>query len=68
MVDASLGYFINPLVSVLLGVFVLGERLNRTQWVAITLAAIGVAYLTVMTGRPPWIALVAGLQLRACTG
>jgi chloramphenicol-sensitive protein RarD len=38
-------------------VFVLKERLNRAQWLAVTLAAIGVAYLTVITGRPPWIAL-----------
>jgi chloramphenicol-sensitive protein RarD len=56
-VEASLGYFINPLLNVVLGVFVLKERLNRAQWLAVTLAAIGVAYLTVITGRPPWIAL-----------
>jgi chloramphenicol-sensitive protein RarD len=56
-VEASLGYFINPLLNVVLGVFVLKERLNRAQWFAVTLAAIGVAYLTAITGRPPWIAL-----------
>jgi chloramphenicol-sensitive protein RarD len=56
-VDASLGYFINPLLNVVLGVFVLDERLNRAQWIAVTLAAVGVLYLTVATGRPPWIAL-----------
>jgi chloramphenicol-sensitive protein RarD len=56
-VDASLGYFINPLLNVVLGVFVLDERLNRAQWIAVTLAAVGVIYLTVATGRPPWIAL-----------
>jgi chloramphenicol-sensitive protein RarD len=57
VVDASLGYFINPLFSVVLGVFVLGERLNRAQWAAIMLAAGGVLYLAVALGRPPWIAL-----------
>jgi chloramphenicol-sensitive protein RarD len=58
VVEGSLGYFINPLVNVLLGVAVLSERLTRAQWTAIALAAGGVAYLTVLAGRPPWIALV----------
>jgi chloramphenicol-sensitive protein RarD len=58
VVEASLGYFINPLLNVVLGVLVLKERLNRAQWVAVTLAALGVAYLTAFAGRPPWIALV----------
>jgi chloramphenicol-sensitive protein RarD len=57
IVEGSLGYFINPLVNVLLGVAVLSERLTRAQWTAIALAAGGVAYLTVEAGRPPWIAL-----------
>jgi chloramphenicol-sensitive protein RarD len=57
IVDASLGYFINPLLNVVLGVFVLHERLNRAQWIAVGLAAIGVLYLAVVAGRPPWIAL-----------
>ena len=57
VVEASLGYFINPLVSVLLGVLVLHERLKPAQWVAVGLAACGVAWLTVVAGRPPWIAL-----------
>jgi len=56
-VEASLGYFINPLLNVVLGVLVLKERLNRAQWAAVALAAAGVLYLTVATGRPPWIAL-----------
>jgi chloramphenicol-sensitive protein RarD len=56
-VEASLGYFINPLLNVVLGVMVLHERLNRAQWVAVALAAIGVLYLTVATAHPPWIAL-----------
>jgi chloramphenicol-sensitive protein RarD len=57
IVEASLGYFINPLVNVLLGVALLSERLTRAQWTAIALAASGVAYLTLVAGRPPWIAL-----------
>jgi len=56
IVDTSLGYYINPLMNVVLGVFVLHERLNRAQWLAVALAAIAVAYLTVLAGRPPWIA------------
>ena len=57
IVEASLGYFINPLVNVLLGVLVLRERLRRAQWVAVALAAAGVLWLTLLTGRLPWIAL-----------
>jgi chloramphenicol-sensitive protein RarD len=57
VVETSLGYFINPLVNVLLGVVVLSERLNRTQWTAVAIAAAGVSYLTWSAGHPPWIAL-----------
>jgi len=57
VIDSSLGYFINPLFSVVLGVMVLGERLNRSQQFAVGLAVAGVLYLAVITGRPPWIAL-----------
>lgn len=57
-VEASLGYFINPLLNVLMGVFVLSERLNRAQWTAVGIAAASVAYLTWSAGHPPWIALV----------
>jgi chloramphenicol-sensitive protein RarD len=56
-VEASLGYFINPLLNVVLGVVVLHERLNRVQWSAVALAATGVLYLTIATAHPPWIAL-----------
>lgn len=58
LLDASLGYFINPLVSIALGMLVLRERLRRLQWIAILLAAIGVSLLTWRAGRLPWIALV----------
>jgi len=57
IVETSLGYFINPLLSVLLGVLFLRERLRPMQWVPVALAAIGVGYLTFVYGRPPWIAL-----------
>jgi chloramphenicol-sensitive protein RarD len=56
IVETSLGYYINPLVNVVLGVCVLRERLNRAQWTAVTLAAVAVLYLTLLAGRPPWIA------------
>jgi len=58
VVDSSLGYFINPLVSVLLGVVFLGERLRLWQGVAVGLAAASVLYLTLGLGSLPWIALV----------
>jgi chloramphenicol-sensitive protein RarD len=57
VVETSLGYFINPLVSVLLGVVVFAERLRPLQWVAVAIAAVAVTVLTVDYGRPPWIAL-----------
>jgi chloramphenicol-sensitive protein RarD len=58
VVEASLGYFINPLVNVLLGVLVLREKLSHVKWLAVALAATGVAWLTWHLGRLPWIALV----------
>lgn len=57
IVETSLGYFINPLVSVLMGVLFLGEQLRRWQWLAIGLAAAGVIYLTIQYGALPWISL-----------
>jgi chloramphenicol-sensitive protein RarD len=57
IVEASLGYFINPLLSVLLGLVFLRERLRLFQWIAIGLAAAGVLYLTVDYGHLPWISL-----------
>ena len=57
LLDASLGYFINPLVSVALGTLVLRERLSRLAWIALGLAAIGVAILTWRAGQLPWVAL-----------
>ena len=57
IVETSLGYFINPLLSVLLGMLFLGERLRPAQWIPVSLAACGVIYLTVTYGSLPWIAL-----------
>ncbi|GAB4432061.1 MAG: EamA family transporter RarD [Anaerolineales bacterium] len=57
IVETSLGYFINPLLSVLLGMIFLKERLRAWQWLPIGLAAAGVAYLTWAYGSLPWIAL-----------
>jgi len=57
VLDASLGYFINPLFNVLLGYLVLHERLRRAQWLAIGLAAAGVLWLAFAAGHVPWIAL-----------
>lgn len=62
VVETSLGYFINPLVTVLMGVVVLGERLRRVQWYAVGLAAVAVVVLTVDYGRPPWVAFVLALS------
>jgi len=57
VVETSLGYFINPLVNVVLGTIFLGERLRPTQWIPVGLAALGVTYLTFSLGSLPWIAL-----------
>ncbi|SDQ15102.1 EamA family transporter RarD [Quadrisphaera sp. DSM 44207] len=62
VVEASLGYFVNPLVTVALAVLVLGERLRRLQRVAVAIGAAGVVVLTVDHGRPPWIAVVLALS------
>ena len=58
VVEASLGYFINPLVTVLMGVVILGERLRTVQWLALAVAAVAVVVLTVGYGRLPWVALI----------
>lgn len=57
MIETSLGYYINPLVTVLLGVFVLSERPTRLQWLALVIAAGGVAFEMIGFGRFPWVAL-----------
>ncbi len=58
----SLGYYINPLVNVVLGLVVLGEKLNRRQWVAVSLAAAAVSILTIRQGHLPWISLVLAVS------
>lgn len=58
VVETSLGYFINPLFTVLFGVLILHEKLRRLQWVAVAIGGAAVVELTVSYGRPPWIALI----------
>jgi len=62
VVETSLGYFINPLVSVAMGVAAFGERMRRLQWVAVGIAASGVLWLTVQYGQPPWISIALALS------
>ena len=57
VIEASLGYFINPLVNIMFGYVILKERLRPTQWAAIAVAALGVGWLTWQAGNVPWIAL-----------
>jgi chloramphenicol-sensitive protein RarD len=58
VVETSLGYFINPLLTIALGVVVLRERLGPAQWIAVGIGVVAVGVLTVGYGRPPWIALI----------
>ena len=62
VLEASLGYFINPLVNVLLGVVVLHERPRRLQWLALGVACLGVVWMAVAMGTPPWVALALALS------
>ncbi|GAA3392233.1 EamA family transporter RarD [Cryptosporangium minutisporangium] len=62
VVETALGYFINPLISVLFGVVLLSERLRRTQWIALAIGAAAVVVLTVDYGRPPWIAVTLAVS------
>ena len=61
IVEASFGYFINPLINVLLGVLILRERLDRPTWIAIGFAGAGVTFMTVNAGHLPWISLTVAL-------
>jgi len=65
VIEASLGYFINPLVNIMFGYLVLKERLRAGQWAAIALAALGVAWLTWQAGTMPWIALMLAASFGA---
>ncbi|WP_432432621.1 EamA family transporter RarD [Cryobacterium breve] len=62
VVEAALGYFMNPIVTVLLGVFVLHERLRRIQWIAVAISVAAVLVLTLGYGSLPWISLVLALS------
>lgn len=61
-IESSLGYFINPLITILFAVVLLGERLRKAQWAALSLGAVAVVVLTIDYGRPPWIAFVLALS------
>ena len=61
-IETSLGYFINPLITILFAVVLLKERLRRTQWVALGIGLIAVLVLTFDYGRPPWIAIILALS------
>lgn len=65
VLDTSLGYFINPLLNVLFGVALLGERLSRLQWAAVALAGLGVAVQTIALGYLPWVSLVLAVSFAA---
>jgi chloramphenicol-sensitive protein RarD len=67
VVETSLGYFIGPLVNVLLGVVVLSERLTPVQWTSVGMATLGVGYLTYITGGLPWLALTIAVSF-SCYG
>jgi chloramphenicol-sensitive protein RarD len=62
VVEAALGYFINPLVTILLAVFFLGEKLSKYQWFAVAFGVLAVIVLTIDYGRLPWIALTLALS------
>lgn len=64
-IEASLGYFINPLMSVALGALFLGERLSKAQLGAVALAAAGVLYITISTGTAPFLGLVLAASFSA---
>ena len=61
-IESSLGYFINPLITIVFAVVFLGERLRTPQWVALAIGFVAVAVLTVDYGRPPWIAFVLAIS------
>ena len=62
VVEAALGYFINPLVTVAMGVVILRERLNRPQWTAVAIAAVGVLVIGIAEGAAPWIGIILALS------
>jgi len=62
IIDGSLGYFINPIVNVLMGYILLKERLRAAQWIAVALAAAGVTWLAILNGHIPWISLALAIS------
>ncbi len=62
MVEASLGYYINPLIAIAFGILLLKERMRRLQWVSVSIATIGVLVLTIDYGHLPWVAFGVALS------
>ncbi len=65
VVEASMGYFLTPLLNVVIGFFMFHERLSRVQWLAVAIAGAGVVYLFAARGVAPWVALTLGLSFAA---
>jgi len=62
VLEASMGYFLTPLINIAAGVFIFHEKLNRLKWLAISFAAIGVVYYIISQGNLPWVALTVGIS------
>ena len=62
IIEATLGYFINPLINIVFGFFVFAERLRKMQWLAVALAALAVTYQIALLGELPWVALTLGFS------
>lgn len=65
IVEVTLGYFVNPLINILFGLYLFGERLRPLQWLAVTFAALGVVYQLLLAGELPWVALALALTFSA---
>lgn len=65
VMEASLGYYINPLINVLTGLVIFSEKLRRAQWLAVAIAALGVGVMTFAFGRLPWVALILAATFAA---
>jgi chloramphenicol-sensitive protein RarD len=62
VVEASLGYYINPIIMIAIGIILLKEKMRKLQWVSVSIAALGVLVLTIDYGRLPWVALALALS------
>ena len=62
VVEASLGYYINPIIMIAIGIILLKEKIRKLQWASVSIAALGVLVLTIDYGRLPWVALALALS------